>query len=944
MALTWRRFLDLDAATSGETRWGPEALFVPGYVFGGTPGASTVNCLWSLDSAGDVARLTDGPRTYGKTRGAFVAAEETAGDGGDDYLLAIGGIVRDNLGAIDASLSRETLTYWIDADVWEIGRLGSLPLPASGSAYLDLAAGFRMSGTMVARSAGLLEHDDLWVVGMNNDAGVPRFLHMATDSSSWVELAQPFNGEDVVFGTRPAMYADFNLGELIWVVFLNVANTPRVEAWVYDVSSGTTGTWSLVGYGPQDTFDVGQWFLTGHVRLWGIDASAAFSTDGWIGDPQGWIDFDQPLPLASMTSVGPLWGAAGGLPGGYSALYEADDGDGSWLWEMAEAPISGSRQFADAADGNPAHIFVHREGGSASIPLSDFRAREKANGGLIGATARAAEDDVNAHADVIRQDAILRSVERETGRVIFQGVSKPPGHTAGVVDISVDGVGTHFGNKEAEVFLAASDDYSLWEAIRGDDSALAPGEAIGDYSVINIGLGFLALGTYYYVVTFVTADGETNPGPVMSATVDASEELANVRLKEIPTGPPAVTSRKIYRNDPGMPAEEFRLLTTIADNTTEEYTDNTGDVSGNTLTTHPHVAEGITCTPHEDHLQIDVAPGAYVYADQVAGFTWHVRRSDAQRLRALFEQSRAASNWEIRIHASENRQGPWTLEETVDLSASHSKLVGDPPLEFTEEDADAVRIVLKRKTDGSDAAGLSITIRRLRVYGEAEDDDYSTSDLVRSVCSRLGISDGMVMSTGVPCLPQLFRNVPYSAILDMATLLTGPWRWLFLVQEDAVVCDFAPYKRRRWGLVAPADTLPLPQYSRVVVEDPEGRELAEAVANPNPLGYRKTLRIALPFRIDRDVAQVLAEMAVEDAVAVAWTGSTQVTEVLNENGQLVPHTRVRGGDQVLEPTLGVYLNVDSLERQHHLSRLEFPDRWSRVDRFVARLERRRAKA
>lgn len=84
-------------------------------------------------------------------------------------------------------------------------------------------------------------------------------------------------------------------------------------------------------------------------------------------------------------------------------------------------------------------------------------------------------------------------------------------------------------------------------------------------------------GTYRYMVTYVNAFGESNPSPVSdSLTVTTNQ----VSLTAIPTADArqVVTSRKIYRNKNGT-NNVFYLLTTIADNTTLTYTDNTADAS-----------------------------------------------------------------------------------------------------------------------------------------------------------------------------------------------------------------------------------------------------------------------------------------------------------------------------------------------------------------------------
>jgi hypothetical protein len=83
-------------------------------------------------------------------------------------------------------------------------------------------------------------------------------------------------------------------------------------------------------------------------------------------------------------------------------------------------------------------------------------------------------------------------------------------------------------------------------------------------------------GEYSYLVTFVTADGETEAG-VASNSITLANQKGN--LSSIPISPcRSVTSRKIYRTAAG--GSTYGLLTTIADNTTTTLVgDSTGDGS-----------------------------------------------------------------------------------------------------------------------------------------------------------------------------------------------------------------------------------------------------------------------------------------------------------------------------------------------------------------------------
>lgn len=95
----------------------------------------------------------------------------------------------------------------------------------------------------------------------------------------------------------------------------------------------------------------------------------------------------------------------------------------------------------------------------------------------------------------------------------------------------------------------------------------APAVATGAAGVLT--------GAYQYLVTFTTASGETTAGPP-SSTVNPSSQ--QVSLTVIPTGiSGTVTGRNVYRTKAN--GSTFFLLTTISDNTTTTYTDNTADGS-----------------------------------------------------------------------------------------------------------------------------------------------------------------------------------------------------------------------------------------------------------------------------------------------------------------------------------------------------------------------------
>ncbi len=97
--------------------------------------------------------------------------------------------------------------------------------------------------------------------------------------------------------------------------------------------------------------------------------------------------------------------------------------------------------------------------------------------------------------------------------------------------------------------------------------AAAPTVAIGAAGVVNVG-------QHSWVVTFVTPSGETSQG---NSSVQLNLAVASiVNLTNVPLGPPAATSRKIYRRVAGDTGN-YLLVGTIADNTTTTFADNIAD-------------------------------------------------------------------------------------------------------------------------------------------------------------------------------------------------------------------------------------------------------------------------------------------------------------------------------------------------------------------------------
>ena len=109
-----------------------------------------------------------------------------------------------------------------------------------------------------------------------------------------------------------------------------------------------------------------------------------------------------------------------------------------------------------------------------------------------------------------------------------------------------------------------------------------------------------------YKITFVGRGGETDPS---AATSDISVTAKKIRISGIPVGPSGTTSRKVYRKD--GTANEYRLLTTIADNTTTVYLDNNGTALASALapTLNSTDRVDIDCESLDSTLQANI--GSY---------------------------------------------------------------------------------------------------------------------------------------------------------------------------------------------------------------------------------------------------------------------------------------------------------------------------------------------
>lgn len=116
---------------------------------------------------------------------------------------------------------------------------------------------------------------------------------------------------------------------------------------------------------------------------------------------------------------------------------------------------------------------------------------------------------------------------------------------------------------------------------------------------VNVAAGNLT-GSYRYRITFQTTVGETEAG-IESDALDFAGEQAD--LTEIPVSEArAVTGRRIWRNAAAAPGV-YKLVGTLADNTTTTFTDNVADGALGVVAPTPATAQytGLEVYPKDFH-------------------------------------------------------------------------------------------------------------------------------------------------------------------------------------------------------------------------------------------------------------------------------------------------------------------------------------------------------
>lgn len=144
-----------------------------------------------------------------------------------------------------------------------------------------------------------------------------------------------------------------------------------------------------------------------------------------------------------------------------------------------------------------------------------------------------------------------------------------------------------------------------------------PGNAIAPLAAINVAAGNLN-GLYEYVITFLTAAGETEPG---AESIGVNPVAQKVDLTAIPLGGAGTTGRRIYRSKNGG---AYGLVATLADNATTVFTDNVldGAVGGSPPSISTAEAIDVTASSEDPGTDYNVGPGTItVLTDAPDGVT-----------------------------------------------------------------------------------------------------------------------------------------------------------------------------------------------------------------------------------------------------------------------------------------------------------------------------------
>lgn len=156
-----------------------------------------------------------------------------------------------------------------------------------------------------------------------------------------------------------------------------------------------------------------------------------------------------------------------------------------------------------------------------------------------------------------------------------------PDNPVGEVEVAA---GSAFLGQHIQMTQAEQNELLGEGAVLAAGPAISPGAPpLGLFSIANGAAGLLSAGAYKWVVTWVTALGETLASAELTFTMEASKKAVLSNVPIAPTGVGAgvsgVIARKIYRTKAAGATGTEKLVGEIADNTTTTFEDNIADGS-----------------------------------------------------------------------------------------------------------------------------------------------------------------------------------------------------------------------------------------------------------------------------------------------------------------------------------------------------------------------------
>lgn len=546
--------------------------------------------------------------------------------------------------------------------------------------------------------------------------------------------------------------------------------------------------------------------------------------------------------------------------------------------------------------------------------------------------------------DVLAEGSEWIVYSRETGQVLGFGYLKNPADNGGVVDLSADGPAILAERELDRLLYMKRGSYRAWveedseEHGRGVHPLSAPTLTPGAAGNVNVGM-------HHYRVTFVTADGETRPGP--RSDLDILTSAKHVLLSNIPKGPRFVTARNIYRTSAG--GSTYGLVTTISDNTTTTYDDNLADSGLGASPPDSFEGSEIDAQAGEGALVFEVPKGASVFDGQFAAMIFSADSEELNKVNLAFVKSRDATAYRVRLSSADDDESAFVSEQSWVMDEDAP---GEETIRLDNQGATSIRIAFERIGDTTDAEHFKLKVINLEIFGRAIDEDFSTSDVVRDIGAELGLGTSRVRESGVPALPADFQNGTYGQVLDLMALLSGaknPWRWLIYRVGRSLELDFAPFSRQRyvfdssWGL---SELLPLPVYSHSLITfDRADGTPAQIIgkADPNPLGFK---RVAPPVHIDHpgghEKGQRFADGVADFLATQRYAGTLEFARLRTLTGAAVDHSRIHAGVEIFVPNLKTFVQVDELEGDDTTTVSRHPERLPILDRWEAKREKRRS--